>query len=529
MKLNIRELFREKAKDETGAIAVIIVVAFTVLMGLVGMSIDLGALYTQKQKAQAACDLAALAGAEHLPNQTKAEDTAMKFAKENGFKEGEIVVTSTAAQVKVNITRTNRTYFVAMMGINKLDAKGEAVAAINVESTPEQEDFDYAIFSANKDVNLNFTGSGSIVDGKIHSNAAISGGGITYKQASAVKGGNFGWGAKRFLNWNSNGTANSDDWPNARWGSVAVPNGDEVPMPYYLGDAIMQTINDAAPSRVPPVNYDKVFEMTKTQSDGGNELKSAGVLDQTGNIKIIPKGGIEFGYKFNPKAKNIYIYNKSGGSINIQFAKISNINANIFIDANGGSVRLYSAEQYSAATQWNPASGAPTVINGNVFCSNGNLQLGNMRINGNVYVDGKLTTDGGTMEINAPVYVYAKSIGGANTMNMTGAVVSEGDMTYSGGRQTFNGENNFLSLYSVKGNIKMGNDGEFRGLVYAPYGNITTTGSTSDFYGRLIADTITLGNSLTVHIPSEMLLPKDMIDNINTSASSYKKVARLVS
>ena len=60
----------------------------------------------------------------------------------------------------------------------------------------------------------------------------------------------------------------------------------------------------------------------------------------------------------------------------------------------------------------------------------------------------------------------------------------------------------------------MGNDGEFRGLVYAPYGNVTTTGSTSDFYGRLIADTITLGNSLTVHIPSEMLLPKDMIDNL---------------
>ena len=68
-------------RDQNGAVAVLAAIFFVVVMGFVALGVDLGAMFTDKRRAQSAADLAALAAVSDLINAEKA--AAATIARNN--------------------------------------------------------------------------------------------------------------------------------------------------------------------------------------------------------------------------------------------------------------------------------------------------------------------------------------------------------------------------------------------------------------------------------------------------------------
>jgi putative Flp pilus-assembly TadE/G-like protein len=87
-----RECVLTKRNHEAGQALLIVALMLTVLIGVMGLAIDMGYLRYMKRKLQTAADAAALAGALDLSSYTTAADAA---SAENGFTDGQngVVVT----------------------------------------------------------------------------------------------------------------------------------------------------------------------------------------------------------------------------------------------------------------------------------------------------------------------------------------------------------------------------------------------------------------------------------------------------
>jgi len=84
-----------------GAVAIIVAICLVVLIGMLGLVIDLGHLYVAKTELQNAADAAALSGAKELDRSlagvTRARDSAIEAARRNKYDLNATVVTLTAA------------------------------------------------------------------------------------------------------------------------------------------------------------------------------------------------------------------------------------------------------------------------------------------------------------------------------------------------------------------------------------------------------------------------------------------------
>lgn len=141
-----------RTKDPSGVIAMsrksgeraqafpIIVVIFIVLLGFVGLTIDVGFALLQKRRLQAAVDMAALSGALELPGATAAS-TASQYAEDNFNLSSNIpltqVNTSTSCmtagcaahdRLRVSARAISPTFFVKLFGIDSWNV-GAAGAA----------------------------------------------------------------------------------------------------------------------------------------------------------------------------------------------------------------------------------------------------------------------------------------------------------------------------------------------------------------------------------------------------------------
>ncbi len=82
----MQNLISKFFKDEEGQVIVILAVAFTVLLGFVGLAVDTGVLYLEHNRLVRAADAAALAGAQELPaNPARAEEMAKEYVGRNGI------------------------------------------------------------------------------------------------------------------------------------------------------------------------------------------------------------------------------------------------------------------------------------------------------------------------------------------------------------------------------------------------------------------------------------------------------------
>lgn len=156
-------------KREEGSVALLVAVAFVVLIGCGALVVDLGSIANEKRSLQNAMDAAALAAAQALPDEADATTAAQHYAASNGAGtvnvsfsvDGKTVTVSSSQDVEYNFAK-------ALVGSSHTTVRARAVATqSNIFGS-----LDYALFSGAGDINLTFTGQNNI-SGNIHSNDSI--------------------------------------------------------------------------------------------------------------------------------------------------------------------------------------------------------------------------------------------------------------------------------------------------------------------------------------------------------------------
>jgi hypothetical protein len=135
---------REKA-SQRGQILVMSALILPTMFGFAGIAIDVGLLMVYRSEYQHAADAAAIAGAQAWleDGQSSARPLAERYAEKNGFVDGvddtEVSVSfpascgvpaTTGNCVQVNITKTNPTFFIRILGKSEQSVGASAVARI---------------------------------------------------------------------------------------------------------------------------------------------------------------------------------------------------------------------------------------------------------------------------------------------------------------------------------------------------------------------------------------------------------------
>lgn len=90
--------------NESGNAAVILCIAFTVLLGFTAYVVDIGLVYAERIKLSNALDAAVLAGAQELPNsRSKAKAVAEDYLKKNGVKPENAIINIAADNKSIEV------------------------------------------------------------------------------------------------------------------------------------------------------------------------------------------------------------------------------------------------------------------------------------------------------------------------------------------------------------------------------------------------------------------------------------------
>lgn len=127
---------RRGGRAEQGQIVVLFALMIVVLMGMVGVAVDVTHARSVAEDAQHAADAAALAGVVYLPEastSTPAETTAQQVAAANHFPNGGAnsvvpLALSTVRRLKVTISTKVSTTFLGLIGIRSISVTRSAVA-----------------------------------------------------------------------------------------------------------------------------------------------------------------------------------------------------------------------------------------------------------------------------------------------------------------------------------------------------------------------------------------------------------------
>ena len=133
------ELMNARGRRESGQVLIMFLLAFSVLMGFVAMSIDVGLILHERRSLQNAADAAALAGVSELPESPgAAEAKALEWAENNGYtvESGAIITVNTPYQgdpnaVEVVIEVEMPFIFARALGLESVDVGARAVASID--------------------------------------------------------------------------------------------------------------------------------------------------------------------------------------------------------------------------------------------------------------------------------------------------------------------------------------------------------------------------------------------------------------
>ena len=126
---------KKKFLAQGGQVAVIIALLMVCLIGMTALVVDVGSLYKKRASFQTVADSAALAGAQELPDSSRAIDEAIYYAGENNvvIESGDVVISSTLAAddtIKVTPSDPAPVYFAGVLGINTVDIGASATAMV---------------------------------------------------------------------------------------------------------------------------------------------------------------------------------------------------------------------------------------------------------------------------------------------------------------------------------------------------------------------------------------------------------------
>lgn len=105
-------LLRKLLKEEHGVVVVLVSLSMVVLLGSVALVTDFGLLLLNKQRLSNACDAAALAGAQELPNQINAANIAGVYLQKNGV---------SSEDAEISFPRVNDTTTIQVSAISSVD------------------------------------------------------------------------------------------------------------------------------------------------------------------------------------------------------------------------------------------------------------------------------------------------------------------------------------------------------------------------------------------------------------------------
>lgn len=161
-----------RRRAERGAVAVIVAIMFPVIVGVAGLSIDVGSWYETQAQLQNAADAAALAAAAYLPNSpSSATAAAQTQVADNVSGATDAVVTpynGSSSEVQVTVSKQGTVTFGGILGVTGPTITASAVA----ESTQGTGNFIYAASTACNAISI-------VTSGNMSATSLWSNGGIT--------------------------------------------------------------------------------------------------------------------------------------------------------------------------------------------------------------------------------------------------------------------------------------------------------------------------------------------------------------
>lgn len=157
-------------KDEDGAVMAIFTFAFIILLGMAGLVIDFGRVYTTKSHLRKTANAAALSGAQKLNSSNNEVESIINhiLISHNELDSLEKLEFSENKKVTVYLTKEVQLYFCKLFGFEKvpISIKSSAKLFGSINSSI----FDYLIFSEDSKEIFYVSGSKNKFNGKVHIN-----------------------------------------------------------------------------------------------------------------------------------------------------------------------------------------------------------------------------------------------------------------------------------------------------------------------------------------------------------------------
>ena len=157
-------------RSETGTAIILVTVMATALIGMAALVVDVGRVYHTYSHMRNAADAAALAGAQHLPDQSAAYSTAVNYALANGLDAAELTINvpynGDQRMIEVRCSRKVDYMLAPVMGFASQNLTARAVAMYGNSRV-----FDYALFSGSRTATLKVSGANLSITGDVHTNS----------------------------------------------------------------------------------------------------------------------------------------------------------------------------------------------------------------------------------------------------------------------------------------------------------------------------------------------------------------------
>lgn len=180
---------RRSVRSEGGQSIVVTLLFLSVLVGMAGFVIDVGSWYVQREKAQAAADLGALAAASELPSFDAARSAGAEYVGHNlagATPEVNPGYGGDPAKVEVRARTRGETFFLGVFGFDSIGISARAVAQKHAAAVP------LAIFVYDDNCSAyGFGGNGDdwTINGGVHSNGSFKANGNDIFFGAAQVGG----------------------------------------------------------------------------------------------------------------------------------------------------------------------------------------------------------------------------------------------------------------------------------------------------------------------------------------------------
>lgn len=128
----MRNIIRRFASEE-GTVIVITALAFTMMMGFMALAVDVGVVAMEKSRLSRTLDAAVLAGAQELPDTSRALPVAYEYAIRNEIDPDLLNISFPLGnkQITASAKKTINLYFAKFLGFNTADVTGKATAKIS--------------------------------------------------------------------------------------------------------------------------------------------------------------------------------------------------------------------------------------------------------------------------------------------------------------------------------------------------------------------------------------------------------------